>query len=368
MKKLISIALVLSLLMASSAFAKVKIKSLAKKKWTVVESQNFKVITDVSARKARLTVEQLEEYRAFCSFFLNIKANDDDAKLLLYVTDSRRTWKAMGLNDLYVSVHVKRPANSPQMFVDVKGFFGNNFKVANSGRSVVLNAVAQQLFTSAGLDQSYPLWFRTGFAYYLATYTESSDQIVLGSVEAYRYRYSTLFNQGGGLKSFNSKALLARKKLGQKAVRSSKAKSLRLANQEYMQSFFTVHYLYADNSRRKQMVDYLRAVVTGKSQDQAFSDAFSMSYEEFDKQLRRYVSGRSLSARAMDRKQIRESLIIPAAESYSVRSIDDTEFFKLFAQAIIELQEETISNQDKQSFINEYKERYKPETMNAPPL
>ncbi|MFT6100901.1 MAG: hypothetical protein ACJAYF_003462, partial [Arenicella sp.] len=60
-------------MLTTNALADVKIKLLAKKKWTLVESENFKIITDISAKKARLTTEQLEKYRAFCAFFLNAK-------------------------------------------------------------------------------------------------------------------------------------------------------------------------------------------------------------------------------------------------------------------------------------------------------
>jgi len=57
----------------SNALADVKSKLLAKKKWTVVESENFKIITNISVEKARVATEQLEKYRTFCVFFLNTK-------------------------------------------------------------------------------------------------------------------------------------------------------------------------------------------------------------------------------------------------------------------------------------------------------
>jgi hypothetical protein len=135
-----------------------------------------------------------------------------------------------------------------------------------------------------------------------------------------------------------------------------------------MHSFFTVHYLYADNTRREQLIDYLRAVISGQSQEQVFVTAFSMDYTELDKDLRQYVSGSSLSARAMDRQKVEALMALPVDESYKVSRIDDSEFFKYFAQAIIELDESTIPNQDKQSFLDAYKERYKPSTTEIEPL
>jgi hypothetical protein len=360
MNKGVFVALVLSFMVMSNALADVKIKLLAKKKWTVVESENFKVVTDISARKARLATEQLEKYRAFCAFFLNTKSQQSaDSKMTLFVTDSRRTWKGMGLPEEFVSIQLNRPGMPKRIFVDIKGFFGNSFRVANSGRSVVLNAIAQDSLTSAGVDERYPLWFRVGFAYYLATYTESSTSIVLGSVEAYSNRISAILNSGGGVTSFDSEALFARTTFSQKAVTGNNRKWLRQANRNYMHSFFTVHYLYADNARRQQLIDYLRAMASGQGQDQAFVASFYMDYSEFDNKLRQYVSGSNLFARAMDRQKVEKLIILPVDESYNVSRIDDSEFFKHFAQGIIELNESVISSQDKTSFLEAYKERYK---------
>lgn len=374
MNKVKIFAFALSLMLTTNALADVKIKLLAKKKWTLVESENFKIITDISTKKARLTTEQLEKYRAFCAFFLNAKpqqstgTKSSDTKMILFMTDARRTWKGLGLPDEYVSVQLNRPGMPTRMFVDIKGFFGNSFRVANSGRSVVFNAIAQDSLNSAGIDERYPLWFRVGFAYYLATYTESSNRIVLGSLEAYTNRIRSILNSGGGVTSFDSESLFARTTFNQKASTGNSQQWLRQANRNYMHSFFTVHYLYADNTRREQLIDYLGAVISGQSQEQAFVAAFSMGYEELDKDLRQYVSGSSLFASAMDRQKVEALMALPVDESYKVSRIDDSEFFKYFAQAIIELDESTIPNQDKQSFLDAYKERYKPSTTEVEPL
>ena len=146
----------------------------------------------------------------------------------------------------------------------------------------------------------------------------------------------------------------------------SKKAFLRNANRYYMQSFLTIHYLYGDDHRRLQLIDYLKATVSGHSQDEAFEYAFSQSYKEFDKELKRYVSGKSLYARAMDKGKVMEYLTLP--EPYLVSSIDDADFFKHFSRGIIELGETSISNSDKQSFIKEYNQRYNLNKNSAPKL
>ena len=181
------------------------------------------------------------------------------------MTEPRRIWKGMGLAGEFVSVQLNRPGMPTRMFADIKGFFGYSFRVANSGRSVVLNAITQNSLNSAGIDEGYLHWFRVGFAYYLVTYTESSDRIVLGNVGAYRNRISAILNSGGGVTGFDSEALFARKTFNQKAVTGNNRKWVRQANRNYMYSFFTVRYLYADNTRRQRLIGYLRAVTLGQS-------------------------------------------------------------------------------------------------------
>lgn len=366
MIKVIVIAFALSILVAENASAEIKTKSLSKKKWTLVESNNFKIITDISAKKAQLTAQQLEKYRAFCEFFLGFKPKDTGAKLVLYMTDSRRTWKAMGLSNELASVYVSRSGAPTRMFVDINGFFGNSFRKSNPGRAVVLNAVTSEIFRGAGIGAEYPLWFRTGFAYYISTYTESSNRIVLGSLEAYQNRYFSILNSAGDVSGFNTLALFARKVVSKKLAGTSTEQWLRQTNRYYMESFLTIHYLYADNERREQMVKYLNAVISGQAPDQAFRSAFTMSYTEFDKQMKRYAAGSKLLARSMDREKIQALLSLP--ESYAVSSIDTAEFFKYFAQGILEIGESSISSEDKQSFLKMYNETYNLNKLSAPQL
>lgn len=366
MKKIFLFAFVLLFLVTTNASAEVKIKSLAKKKWTLVESDNFRIITDLPSKKARLTAEQLEKFRAFATLWLNKKADENTSKMVLFMTDRSSTWASMGLNKDWVSLYASRTDIGTQMFVNVKGFFGRSFRKANSGRTVVLNTVTQDLFRNVGIGAAYPDWFKTGFAYYLATYTEPDEKIMLGSIEAYSGRIHSLMNQAGGIIRFDSEALFSRKKNIQRGAGQSRSQWLREANRFYMQSFFTIHYLYSDNKLRGQMFDYLNAVVSGATEADAMALVFSKSFKEFDRELRKYASGSRLSVRVMPKTEVEKLMALPS--SYEVSRISEMQFFEYFAKAVLELGETSMSNQDKQSFLNAYKRRYPSKTNTTPML
>jgi hypothetical protein len=356
MKKSLMLTFAVLLLLSANVSAEIKLKSLAKKKWTLVESDNFEIITDLPAKKAKLTAEQLEKYRAFCALWLNITPNENTSKMVMFLTKKSSTWKAMGIDENWVSLYSHREGIAPQMFVNVKGLFGRSFQNSNSGRAVVLNAIANDMFSNAGLDNKFPLWFRTGFGFYLATYAEPGDKVVLGSIAAYEHRIYSVFNAGGGMASFDSQELMLRKKNDRRIDSRSNPQRLRDLNRFYMHSFLIIHYLHSSNELRKQMFTYLRLVVSGVREEEAVKEAFSKSFEELDKDLRKYAAGSRLTARVMQKQQIESLLTLP--ESYQVSAIDDAIFFEYYAKALLELSESSVSNKDKQAFLKDYKKRY----------
>lgn len=357
MKNVLLCVLIGALFVSITVSAEVKIKALAKKQWSEAETANYLLISDLPVKKVRIAAEQLERYRAFCKFFLNIKTErlERKNKTVLYLTEKRSTWRQMGLNENSVGIYNLGGAGRNRIFVDVKGLFGKSFGRDSKGRSSVLNALTKELFAEAGFRETFPAWFRTGFAYYLASYSEPKDTIMLGSVEPYKNRLSSIFNSAGAIISFNSKELFARKN-APKRLGLSRNAWLKKVNRYYMQSFLTIHYLYADNDRRGQLVSYLRAIESGHTADKSFEDAFKLSYTQFDRDLRAYLTSSRLSARVMNRDQVLALMTIPS--EFSSVTLDEASFFKQFVKDITELGEGSIPSSDKQKFIKEYKSTY----------
>jgi len=194
----------------------IKTKTISKKKWTLVTSDNFEIITDSRPANAILITEQLEKYREFCLLLLNIKSIKSDKKIKIYLTKNRATWTAMGLSKDLVSVHRTDNDGVVTIFTNIKGFGKASLKKSNAGRSNVLNAIASSLFTLSGVSDNYPLWYRVGFAYYLASYSEPKDKIMLGDLKHLEGRLFSLLAPGRGVADFDTQSLFSRKNLSTK--------------------------------------------------------------------------------------------------------------------------------------------------------
>lgn len=123
-----------------------------------------------------------------------------------------------------------------------------------------------------------------------------------------------------------------------------------------MQSFLTVHNIYADENRREQLIDYLNRVLRGESKNSAFQASFGMTSSEFDSELRKYVTGRKMSARAFNKQQIINLMTLTS--DYKLSRIKPDEFFRGVARGINELGETSLSNEHRSKLVRDLKALY----------
>jgi len=261
----------------------------------------------------------------------------------------------MGISKDRVSIF-RRSLDSSTMFVNVNGFFGSSFKNPNAGRAVVLNAITHDLFSQVGMDTKYPLWFRTGFAYYLASYSEPKNNIMLGDVTAYSARLSSMLSRSGRVKKFDASMVFSRKKDIEKTSGTSRGTWLRNTNNFYMSSFLVVHYLYADDSRRRKLVTLLEKLIDGESHESAFESAFLTSYAQFDDEMHQYITARSLNARVWNRDAIKERLNLNS--EYQVSQLESIDFFRKFARSINDFDGQTFPQEIKSKLVKDLKIAY----------
>lgn len=355
MKKSLLLIFGILLMLSASVSAEIKLKSLSKKKWTFVESENFQIVTDYSEAKATNIVSQLEQYRAFCLFYLNRMTSEiSSGKLTIFLTDRKPTWSAMGMPKDAISFYSALPNQPSYLFAFSEKFLGSDFSNLSSGRTVVLNAITQDLFDRLGLD--YPVWFQKGFALYLSTYTEHRGKIELGNIKPYVNRFATALKFNGTSAWFDTENIFKRNKetkIREQGV--SRTQWLRDENRFYMQSLITVHYLYADDERISNLYDYLDAVLNGVDQDVALQDSFDLTYKKLDSALLRYQKGIK-TIRTLVLEDVMAEIKIPTA--IESKPLANKFFFKLFGHAVLTLDSDFMSNETKQNFLNSYHKNY----------
>jgi len=342
----------LTFLIGNVAIAEpIKHKKLIKKKWILVSSQNFEVVTDGKERTAVLITEQLEKFRAFSLLLLGKGVPKDETKgnkkSRLFLTKSRGTWRAMGLPKTVVSTwHVDADLGTV-IFSDIDGFSTSSLKRPNVARSIVLQAVASSLFHQKGYRDFYPLWYRQGFTQYLASYSEPKNEIMLGSLDTIRGRLFSMLNVVGNLKQFDTKTLLSKKTIRNEF--RSKAVMLRDTNRFYMESFFLYHYMNSQPENRKKLAHYIRLTQFGGTPETALRKSFDLTFEELDDRMRSYMLGNNMYSRVFDRAQVEALLEIPAIET--VTRLDTSDFLGRFARSILHLSD----SEDKNAFLREVK-------------
>lgn len=350
------VTLVITLPVASSG--PVKYKTLDKKRWTLTESPNFRIVSDVKPKKVRKVIEELERFRAFSELLMGIKVSTTKEKSLLTLTKNRMTWKALGLPNSAVSYTWAHAQQGTQIFADVNGLSSTSLEQINSGRATIFHALAFQLFQEASVYQRVPFWYSQGFARYLSGYNESKDVVAIGGLDAMRGRLRILFSANGHFKPVNIIDVMSRKSYKQKVTGEELSRQKRMRFDA--QAFVIVHYFYADDARRKQLSDFIGTMKSGKSTETRMVEAFGQTPEELSSEITKYaISG--TKAIAYNRDQIESILKLPTDEKYQQSSLSPQAFWPIVYPAIINLSDEVLPYKHKKALYETVKQ-YLPKT------
>ena len=140
-------------------------------------------------------------------------------------------------------------------------YFDAYYGYANS---VLVNAYPQRL----------PLWYRTGFAQVFGASKITHDKVTIGGYVAGRVL-----------------PLLDRDWIPVKALFSIQRKDPQLAAADYVSHYqaecwFLTHQVLIEQIYRKSFADYFSRLDAGEDESSAFSESFSISHEDLDKELR----------------------------------------------------------------------------------
>jgi hypothetical protein len=336
-------------------------KYIDKQKWHQLETEHYSIFANLRPKGLEDAGRQLEKYRAFSRLFLVTDPSGAarGAKTRLFLTNSDKTWKSLGLPKTTVSVYQTIPGVGAIIFARTNGFFGSQgLKRPNEGRAILLSAIASEMLASEGLTKTLPSWFITGFSFYLATYSEPKEGIMLGDPTAHRNRIYGLTNRLGHMGGLDTAELFrpAFKPNNDPSGSTSRRKKIKNSNSFYMRSFVAVHYFYADKDRRAQMFDYLAKIETGEDYTNAFEEVFEYGFEELDKRLFKYITSRHMLARVYAYEAIEPLLDVP--EQSKLNPISSKEFFKKLLPTFSIMSDTLFAPEDKKALLVKIKEKY----------
>jgi tetratricopeptide (TPR) repeat protein len=271
MRKILTAAAAWCLLVSGDALAD----------WHEASSDHFVIYADESEKEIRKYSERLERYNSAMSTVLparNMKPSPSN-RVTIYVVRSERIVRKLygsGNDARYIrGFYVPRAGGSLAIIppIDVSG------GTPSESELVLMHEYAHH-FMAENAPYLVPRWYAEGFAEYFATAKFVADGAVGLGLPAQHRAYEL----------FEARDVSIERLLDSKLYAEKKTKDY---DNFYGRSWLLYHYLFTDDARRKQLVDYLNRLNGGEAELSAASAAFG-DLKALDKALDKYLRQRQL--------------------------------------------------------------------------
>jgi len=247
--------------------------------WREASSDHFVIFAEEDEKEIRKYSDRLERYYSAMSAVLPSKdvQPSPSNRVTIYVVRSERIVRKLygsGSDARYVrGFYGPRAGGSLAIIppIDVGG------SKASASELVLMHEYAHH-FMAENVPYLVPRWYGEGFAEYFATAKfESGGAVGLGLPAQHRAN-----------ELFEGRDVSIERLLDSKLYKANKSNSY---DNFYGRSWLLFHYLFTDDERRKQMVDYLNRLNAGEPELAAATAALG-DLKELDKALDRYVKQR----------------------------------------------------------------------------
>jgi len=245
----------------------------AKDKWMSVRSKNFLMLGNASEKDLRQVGVRLEQFReVFSRLFTNFKI-DSPVPTTVIVFKNDESYRPLKLNantsgyfqpgpDVnYITLELTSDVNRQQ-----------------DPFAIILHEYTHLLVRNT--SGSVPTWFNEGLAEYYSTFSISSDQkVVVGRPIA------------GHVYRLRENKMLPLRTLFQVDQKSPYYNERDKQSIFYAESWALIHYLILgkDGQRMPQLSKFVELISAGTPMEKAFQEAFAMTFESMEKELRAYI-------------------------------------------------------------------------------
>lgn len=245
----------------------------AKDKWTSVRSKNFLLIGNANEKDIRQVAVRLEQFReVFSHLFTNMKISSPvPTTVIVFKNDeSYRPFKPNantagyfqpGPDVNYITLEISSDVNSEQNPFTIIFHEYTHLLVRNTSGNV-------------------PTWFNEGLAEYYSTFSITDDQKVVMGRPIASHVYLLRDNK-----------MLPLRTLFQVDQNSPYYNERDKQSIFYAESWALVHYLILgkDGQRMSQLSKFVDLISANVSMESAFQQAFAMTFEAMEKELRAYI-------------------------------------------------------------------------------
>ena len=245
----------------------------AKDKWTSVRSKNFLMVGNAGEKDLRQVGVRLEQFReVFSRLFTSLKIDSPvPTTVIVFKNDeSYRPFKPnantagyfqSGPDVNYITLELTSDVNSQQ-----------------DPFAVILHEYTHLLVRNT--SGNVPTWFNEGLAEYYSTFSITSDQKVVVGRPIASHVYLLRGNK-----------MLPLRTLFQVDPKSPYYNERDKQSIFYAESWALMHYLILgkDGQRMPQLSKFVDLVSAGTPMEKAFQEAFAMTFESMEKELRNYI-------------------------------------------------------------------------------
>lgn len=275
--------------------------------WVEAKSDNFIFVGDTSEKKAKLIVQEMEEYRDIIFRLFNWGNESELIPMRIYGVKSEKDMKNVTGNawasGIYTTSH-----EGPIFIANMRGGFGRN-------SSARITAYHEYIHHLVAMNNStiYPLWYNEGMAEYLSTFEISNNgKIKIGlpsNGRAYSLANETWFDTNLIVNSVNRYPF------------KQTSKNNKAIGQFYAQSWLAAHYIQSTEGFTDKLDTYIQIINSQPNPDKAFDTAFGMSPDAFEKLLKAYY-----------KKNRYKGLLVKMQDGYTPKAVTTRKLSKGEAQ------------------------------------
>jgi len=256
------------------------INDLVGKNWILVESPNFRVVTEQPAEVARQMIIDLENLR-----YISNRVRDAESlngPPLTIVAVGKPSYAILGLSDRKAGMF----KISRLGYAAVARIENYVISAEQSGfsRATILHEYHHFLMHFAPETIAYPLWYDEGMAEYWSTLVIRDGYAWFGHPVQGSFRETWLVDRIGRINVDTEWLFNMRHDTLEKSTVESGT-----GPRFYAQSQYVIHYFNSSPELRQQLAHYLRLHNMGLSEDLAVRLAFKRSYSDLDGDLRLYL-------------------------------------------------------------------------------
>lgn len=268
---------IVSLLIAASAFCSNIEPPREKDRWSTLTIDELTIYSEASDSTTKSVVTALQRLREALATVTQLKVRSP-LPLKVYIFNDRRTFVP------YCDAVLGRSDRLSGVFIFQND--GNYVLIDGDAHEVnhVVNHELTHYFLRNTIPASVPLWFNEGLAELYSTFTAHGDSVDVGLPIPEHIAW------------LRTQPLIP---LNALFAIDHDSKDYHEGNRQgvfYAESWALVHYMMIGNpQRRPELGRYVGLIASGRPIDEAFRDAFHTTYEDLERELRKYIRGFSMS-------------------------------------------------------------------------